>query len=215
MTNDIRDLDVFFENVASYSEQLSDEQIEILTKSITPYKKQWDKEYKKLQKFLQSAKFSKTVQIFSTIFEEKKYTLLSLEPANIKASHELLKIYEKILLKASLIDKNSSALEYHSLRIAFKKFRYLLELFESVYDEAIFEEMMSRLKTIQKILGLHQDRAIQIKLLQNLHENKKNGVLESYLEHLQKEQQELKVAFKEAKNAILDESYKSELLLSF
>jgi CHAD domain-containing protein len=59
--------------------------------------------------------------------------------------------------------------EFHELRKKGKELRYLLELFgEPTADASVVKPMTKTLKSLQDVLGHHQDREVQIDMLRSL-----------------------------------------------
>jgi CHAD domain-containing protein len=57
---------------------------------------------------------------------------------------------------------------YHELRKQGKELRYLLELFGPLHDPEVVSPMIRSLKSLQDVLGHHQDREVQLALLPEL-----------------------------------------------
>jgi CHAD domain-containing protein len=69
----------------------------------------------------------------------------------------------------SAIGDTSPAEEYHELRKKGKELRYLLELFGApLYPGDVVKPMIKTLKSLQDVLGRHQDREVQVALLRSL-----------------------------------------------
>ncbi|HFS82461.1 MAG TPA: CHAD domain-containing protein [Epsilonproteobacteria bacterium] len=80
--------------------------------------------------------------------------LLSIKPS-------LRKIDHKVRKNAAKLDTDSDAQAYHAVRIKVKKLRYMMEFFASLFEREAYTEMLKQLKTIQTILGEHQDLQAQ------------------------------------------------------
>ena len=67
------------------------------------------------------------------------------------------------------IDSSSPAEAYHELRKKGKELRYMLELFGSpLYPAEVVKPMIKALKSLQDVLGRHQDREVQVAMLRSL-----------------------------------------------
>src|SRR5438552_17108820 len=67
------------------------------------------------------------------------------------------------------IDRDSPAEDYHELRKQGKELRYLLELFGiPLFPQEIVKPMIKTLKSLQDVLGRHQDREVQVATLSAL-----------------------------------------------
>jgi len=79
------------------------------------------------------------------------------------------KVYRQMLKMGGAIDESSPAEAYHELRKKGKELRYLLELFGApLFAEGVVKPMIKTLKSLQDVLGRHQDREVQIALLRSL-----------------------------------------------
>ena len=92
-------------------------------------------------------------------------------PIGEVAGKRIRKTYKGIVRRGSGIRRSSPAEAYHELRKQGKELRYLLELFGSeVYPAEVVTPMVKGLKALQKVLGRHQDRQVQVALLMSLRE---------------------------------------------
>ncbi len=67
------------------------------------------------------------------------------------------------------ITPDSRPEQYHELRKKGKELRYLLELFATaLFDQDVVKPTIKTLKSLQDVLGLHQDREVQIEMLKEL-----------------------------------------------
>jgi CHAD domain-containing protein len=79
------------------------------------------------------------------------------------------KVYRRMVKLGRAIDSDSGAEPYHELRKQGKELRYLLELFGApLYPEPVVTPMVRRLKSLQDVLGRHQDREVQAATLRSL-----------------------------------------------
>jgi CHAD domain-containing protein len=79
------------------------------------------------------------------------------------------KVYKRMLKMGGAIDGSSPATDYHELRKKGKELRYLLELFGTpLYPGAVVKPMIRTLKSLQDVLGRHQDREVQVATLRGL-----------------------------------------------
>jgi CHAD domain-containing protein len=78
-------------------------------------------------------------------------------------------VYEQIVSMGARIDDSSPAESYHELRKKGKELRYLLELFGArVFDAEAVGALVRSLKTLQDLLGRHQDREVQTTMIRSL-----------------------------------------------
>jgi len=76
--------------------------------------------------------------------------------------------FAKVIERADRAERAGSAEPLHSLRIACKKLRYLLEFFRPLADPEAVEATISSLKSLQDLLGDLQDRAVHAAILRRL-----------------------------------------------
>jgi len=77
------------------------------------------------------------------------------------AAERLLEVAKMVRRKAAAIRPESPTEEVHRLRIKAKKYRYLLEMFRSLYPAGEFAEEIKTLKQLQDVLGTYNDLANQ------------------------------------------------------
>jgi len=90
-------------------------------------------------------------------------------PIGEVSGERIRKVYRRMLRMGDAIDESSPAVAYHELRKKGKELRYLLELFGvPLFPEEVVRPMIKTLKSLQDVLGRHQDREVQIALLRSL-----------------------------------------------
>lgn len=78
-------------------------------------------------------------------------------------------VYKRVLKLGKGISAHSPADRLHELRKKGKELRYLLELFAvPLHSEAAIEPVIAPLKTVQDVLGRHQDRQVQMAMLRRV-----------------------------------------------
>ncbi len=74
-----------------------------------------------------------------------------------------------MLAMGEAIGPDSPPDQFHELRKKGKELRYLLELFgQPLHDSSVVKPMIKTLKSLQDVLGQHQDREVQIAMLRAL-----------------------------------------------
>ncbi len=85
------------------------------------------------------------------------------------AGARIHKVYRRMVKLGGAIDDESPAEAYHDLRKRGKELRYLLELFGApLYAAEVVKPMIKSLKSLQDVLGRHQDREVQVAMLSAL-----------------------------------------------
>jgi len=78
------------------------------------------------------------------------------------APKKIWKRYTRILRQGTKINPGSPASDYHQLRKSCKKLRYLMEYFQSLYNNKDIRPLIKELKKLQENLGEHQDLEVHI-----------------------------------------------------
>jgi CHAD domain-containing protein len=87
-------------------------------------------------------------------------------PLGAAVAARIRKVYGRVLTMGTAIDDDSPAADYHDLRKKSKELRYLLELFAvNLFDEEVVSSAIGALKSVQDVLGRHQDREVQMGML--------------------------------------------------
>ncbi len=87
------------------------------------------------------------------------------------AGERIRKVYRQMTKMGRPLTESSPATDFHELRKKAKELRYLLELFGlPVYPTEVVRPMIKTLKSLQDVLGHHQDREVQITTLHALSE---------------------------------------------
>jgi CHAD domain-containing protein len=93
------------------------------------------------------------------------------DPILAVAGERIRKVYRRMVKMGDAIDQLSPSAAYHELRKQGKELRYLLELFgTALYPDEVVRPMIKALKGLQDVLGRHQDREVQVRMLRSLRE---------------------------------------------
>jgi CHAD domain-containing protein len=84
------------------------------------------------------------------------------------AGKRIRKVYGKMVGLGSSIEQDSPAEDLHELRKRGKELRYLLEFFGSLWPKEVVKPMVRTLKSLQDVLGSHQDAEVQAHQLRAL-----------------------------------------------
>jgi CHAD domain-containing protein len=90
-------------------------------------------------------------------------------PVGDLIGHRVRKVHHRMVQMGRTIGPDTAPEQYHELRKRGKELRYLLELFAAqLFDADVVKPMVKTLKGLQDVLGLHQDREVQIELLREM-----------------------------------------------
>lgn len=85
------------------------------------------------------------------------------------AAKRIRKVHRRMVKMGRAIGPGAPAAQYHELRKRGKELRYLLELFGTqLFDPDVVHPMIRALKGLQDVLGRHQDREVQIEMLNEI-----------------------------------------------
>jgi CHAD domain-containing protein len=83
-------------------------------------------------------------------------------PIGEVSAERIAKVYRRMVKMGKAIGSASPPEDYHELRKKGKELRYLLELFGvQLYPADVVKPMIKSLKSLQDVLGRHQDREVQ------------------------------------------------------
>jgi CHAD domain-containing protein len=93
-------------------------------------------------------------------------------PIGAVVGTRIQKVYRRIVKLGSRIGAQSPPEDYHQLRKQGKELRYLLELFATrTHPDEVVKPMIKALKSLQDVLGRHQDREVQVTTLRSLRDD--------------------------------------------
>lgn len=171
-TNKKRELDVLLINLKNYKKDLP----KSMKNSID--------EFKKIVKNLMNIEDEKVLNLLSDEFDEidEIYKNLYLNDKIFNKKSDFAFVYtafniikdkkKKIVNFSKKLHKKSKPKDFHKLRIEFKKFRYLLEIFSNFYEKKFISKPIKKLKKMQDILGNFQDIENQIDIIKNIMKEK-------------------------------------------
>jgi CHAD domain-containing protein len=171
MTSPTRDMDVYLLNFNDYRDSLpatvrSD--IEPLRSFLTKHR---NTEHKTLVKALDSARYRRLINNWSTFLDQpvnERSTLKNAgRPITGVASERIWHVFRRVIQEGDAITPDSPADDLHELRKTCKKLRYLLEFFTSLYPPGKIKALIRTLKTLQDNLGNFQDYEVQVITMKN------------------------------------------------
>ncbi|WP_457593537.1 CHAD domain-containing protein [Hydrogenimonas sp.] len=163
-TGEMRDIDVYLAEMEHYRKMLP-KKLHPGIDRLERYLKSKEKaERERVDRFLAGKEFAQELEALMRFAQDDSLQGLGEEaqrPVILPIKKALRLRYAKILKKGKRIDEHSPAGDYHAVRIEVKKLRYLMEFFSSILDSEAYNEMAGQLKSIQTILGKHQDLDVQ------------------------------------------------------
>ena len=165
VTGSARDLDVWvlgFDHMAETFPAGSRASLEPLRAYL---EKERVAQHDRLAHALESRQAHETLASWRGVVEHalpSRETPLADDSAGPVASRHVRRALRKTLTLGSRIDDDSPNEDLHELRIKAKQLRYLLECFAAVLPSEQTGDLIPRLKTLQDVLGDHQDCSLQI-----------------------------------------------------
>ncbi|WP_300362609.1 CHAD domain-containing protein [Hydrogenimonas sp.] len=202
-----RDIDVYLMEMPRYRSLIPKTLHHGLQKLERYLQRQLQQESRELASFLRSESFAEEMRIlfrFATTEDGEGLGKEARTPIIVSVAKALRRRYRKVLKKGSSIDAHSPAHSYHMLRIDVKKLRYMMEFFSSILQPEAYRTMLKKLKTIQSILGAHQDLDVQREHLgefariPELHTQETVAAIEALRETMAKIERQKRREFREA-----------------
>lgn len=169
ITSPTRDLDVYLLKFDNYVKVLPQE----LRDDLIPFRqflcRRWKVEHARLCEALNSKRYRKLIREWKRVLQrnsiQSPQTFNAKNPAKQVANQRILKLYKKVLKEGDAIAPESPDEDLHELRKTCKKFRYLMEFFQSYYPSNQIKHLIKSLKLLQDNLGDFQDLCVQTQQL--------------------------------------------------
>lgn len=177
-TCNLRDLDVYFNTLNKHRVSSQNNPDEMQYELYNYIYENKTREEQGFLEYLNSGKYKKLKEDWVRILDKPASKHSSLKYADMPIDFVLkmgiIKQSKKVFKQGSDIDLNTPYRNYHELRKTCKKLRYLLEYFSDLHPKKKIEFLIRALKKNQDILGELQDCRIQIDILKNFINAKKN-----------------------------------------
>jgi len=166
---EVRDLDVQLEKLEAWVSEAAPDDREPLGELREVLEERRTKARKSMLRTLDSRRYTSFVEAYSAFLRRgparrSTYARRSV----VEVGPELItKRYRKFRKAGDVIQKDSPAEEYHELRKRGKRLRYALEFHSKIYGKPT-AELTKALKTLQDVLGDHQDAEVAVAHLREL-----------------------------------------------
>ncbi len=165
ITSPVRDLDVYLLNYPQYVQALPITLRDHLSPFYIFLKQRQTTAQKTLAKHLQSPNYQKPLQHWEAFLNHAKpdpdEAISNNLPIKVLADQRIWKVYHRLLKEGRAIHDQSPPTALHDLRKTTKKFRYLIEFFQCLYDDKKIKRLLKALKSFQAVLGDFQDYDVQ------------------------------------------------------
>jgi len=166
LTTPVRDIDVFLLQLESYQQDFSkseQQQLQALAEYLLLARAEAQK---KFIERLKSSQYRKNIKQWHDYLEHtgtESFPPDKPSMAVYKLADELLwHVYQQAIKQGNAITSKSKANTLHELRKTFKKLRYLMEFFLSIYPAGKMAELITALKALQEKLGKFNDLDVHV-----------------------------------------------------
>jgi CHAD domain-containing protein len=169
---DVRDMDVLLQNAITYQESMKENKRPGLEPLLSEWKRSIEKKRAKLTKLLKSEAYYNFKYNFNLFLQAPEYIceplsqnggtnsrVTDIVPVLVYSRYAAVRAYDAILPTASVT-------QLHTLRIEFKKFRYLLEYFREILGDNAGQGI-TELKQLQDHLGELHDADVACQLVRD------------------------------------------------
>jgi len=162
-TNELRDLDVFLENIQRYRTLLPEKLQKNLTKTENQLFEKRNGLFEDVKKEFISPGYQKSIYIAKDLIKEQKFYSEYAENGIYSVLKNVIKKRVKNIKKRSKeIAKESKSSDFHEIRLSIKKLRYCIESFKNIYKKQKTEALLKELKSLQDLFGGVQDKELEI-----------------------------------------------------
>ncbi|MGD8639233.1 MAG: CHAD domain-containing protein [Gammaproteobacteria bacterium] len=169
VTGPARDMDVYLLEFESYQSMLPEE----LRGHLEPLRQLLDKKrqsaYKKLARTFDTKRYRQFFEAYHEFLQSQvtrsAAAVNARRPVQLVANERIWKVYKKAMKEGGAIDEDSPAEDLHELRKTFKKLRYLIEFFKTLYEPKAVKRLINAMKSLQDNLGNLNDYHVQAETL--------------------------------------------------
>lgn len=203
-----RDLDVHLHALDQARTTLPSTMQDALPAIREQVRKERDHEYHRLRRILGTRRYRNLCHDWQALLLEPDAGSANLPHARQTivefAGRRIWKTYRKARRQGLRLDVYRDSTRLHRLRKTVKKLRYLIESFHHLYPQRTMRQMISRLRSLQDILGLLQDYRVQRRKLEEIQRSlpeqtvvltTTHAVLRHLIAHLRSEDTELRGHF--------------------
>lgn len=169
LTGMARDMDVWLDRMDEYEAMLPGWLAGGMEELAVHFRETRSAEYKKLSAYLNSGDFDRLMDDWEkTLKNKKNISRKGRKDVLTAAKKSIRECFAEIEKQAAPLTQDSHSDAVHEIRIAFKKIRYLLEFFSSLFDAKKTAPMLKDMKVLQDSLGDHNDYYVQQLMLEDL-----------------------------------------------
>lgn len=160
-TNRSRDLDVGLMSLAAYRSTLPVGDADALLLFERDLGKQRRRAHDKVRHAIDSNRYARFTTEYGTLLTTPTLEQTGSGTIIDSASAWIWAAYRRVLRRGRACGPTPSVRELHKLRLACKRLRYLIEVYESLYEGEKVAELIDRLQAFQTLLGDLHDADVQ------------------------------------------------------
>jgi CHAD domain-containing protein len=166
---EVRDLDVQLERLGLWLSEADPQDRKPLESLRIVLEEQRQKQREAMLRTLDSRRYVRLVESFGEFLKRgpSRRSQSSRQPILVAGPELVRKPYRKVRKLGDPLTEESSGEEYHELRKKGKRLRYALEFLSHIYGEPA-KDLIRALKTLQDVLGVHQDAEVATSHLREL-----------------------------------------------
>ena len=203
LTTPVRDLDVFLLQLENYQRDFSEseqQQLQALGEYLLLSRAEAQKKFVEM---LKSSQYRKNIKQWHDYLEHSGTESFPPDKPSMavyKLADELLwNVYQQTIKQGNAITSKSKASALHELRKTFKKLRYLMEFFLSIYPAGKMAELITALKALQEKLGKFNDLDVHVGIVKGFIKQSINDdaikACRQMIKNLQQQQHKTRVEF--------------------
>ncbi len=171
VTSPVRDLDVLLADLPEFSDRISDELADGLDPLRTALEEERDASFVELVEALDGDRYPVLLrrwQVMGTVYRVGggEPGPDAGRPAGEVVDQLILRSYRRTRRRGKAAMATDDRAQWHELRKALKRFRYLVAAFGPMYEPGTFSKVQKRLSALQDTLGRLQDHHVQASLVE-------------------------------------------------
>jgi len=189
ISNTKRDMDVLISEFTKIEEEMDlslyQEALALLRERVEVI---LQREHDSIIEYLKSEACSNVLMEWKNYITDRNRTKISIYgryPIDSLSKYVIFQRFLKIKKQIKSLDPKHDACEtLHKLRIEYKKMRYLLDSFGSLYEKKEIKKLLKEMKKLQDVLGLFHDSHQQKMIFEGLLETEENEKVQVFIQEV-------------------------------
>ncbi|PID44573.1 MAG: hypothetical protein CSB48_01535 [Proteobacteria bacterium] len=163
LTANVRDLDVYELMLEDWLRQANDADRKSLMPFVNFIHKRREEALADLLDYIKNPEYGRLIAAWQLFLAETEVASENQPTLTIDkvAAKRIKKCFDKLLRDGNELHADSPDEEFHTLRLDFKRLRYLLEYFTDIFASKDYLKLIKMIKKLQTILGDFQDITVQ------------------------------------------------------